>query len=247
MGDETGDDGGPRPGSTRAALSALRERNRRLLQALQQAQKRNAKLEANTQELREDLERVTFRAGQLEKAARWSPSQGRAPPPGHSEVEQELSIVQALLFIQNIEVERNMVKESEPVSMAAAAAAAATADAATAAAETAADVTADAPNADADEAAEAEVKRSSPTRQPPRTIVLGGTHRSAAQLMHLRSQISVLKRCCFILRAQVLQLQQALPETVQWVMEQTYAAISQQSLRMHQLETRLLKLRKLLT
>jgi hypothetical protein len=81
----------------------------------------------------------------------------------------------------------------------------------------------------------------------PQVISLSGDARVLNELMGVRKQVRVLKHCCYILRAQVLQLQLAIPQTVDWVLRSAKGAISHQSQRSRQLEIRLAKLRKLLT
>ena len=78
-------------------------------------------------------------------------------------------------------------------------------------------------------------------------ISLSGDAQVLNELMGVRKQVRVLKHCCYILRAQVLQLQLAIPQTVDWVLKSAKGAISHQSQRSRQLEIRLVKLRKLLT
>ena len=81
----------------------------------------------------------------------------------------------------------------------------------------------------------------------PQRILLSGNAKMLKELMGVRKQVRVLKHCCYILRAQVLQLQLAIPQTVDWVLRSAKGAISHQSQRSRQLEIRLAKLRKLLT
>eukprot|EP00946_MAST-07B_sp_MAST-7B-sp1_P002169 g2169.t1 len=81
----------------------------------------------------------------------------------------------------------------------------------------------------------------------PNVISLSGNSRLLNELMGVRKQVRVLKHCCYILRAQVLQLQLAVPQTINWVMQSAKGAISHESQRSRQLEIRLAKLRKLLT
>ena len=86
-----------------------------------------------------------------------------------------------------------------------------------------------------------------PKRHTPRKVPLSGDAEVLSELMGVREQVRVLKHCCYILRAEVLQLQLAIPQTVDWVLQSAKGAISHQSHRSRQLEIRLAKLHKLLT
>ena len=81
----------------------------------------------------------------------------------------------------------------------------------------------------------------------PRKILLAGNSKLLQELMELRKQIGVLKHSCYILRAQVLQLQMAIPQTVEWVFLSAKDAVAMQSTRQKQLQTRLAKLQSLIT